>query len=191
MEEYEIRDVARRAETPDLRIYFVLVNPPIYTQGAPASEPFFLNAIITNDALEPANYAVIKIFVDGRVNVLNASGLSITRNTVLAIPSEAESHPITILGLNWGIPGKLPIFQAHFKITDGSLSLKTPDYVPLTQQSYLLGYEIVSPHMPMKQAFTLLTVASDTIKLSDNYFSYNELVSSYHTIQWDRTAGHI
>src|SRR5229473_8062127 len=75
MEEYEIRDVARRAETPDLRIEFELIKPPNYSQGAPASEPFSLNVIITNDALEPANYAIIDLIVDARVNILSYPGL--------------------------------------------------------------------------------------------------------------------
>jgi hypothetical protein len=187
MEEYEIRDVARRAETPDLRIEFELIKPPNYTQGVPASEPFSLNVIITNDALEPANYAVIEIYVDGRINVLSYPDLSITQNIFLAfnLQDEVTRHPITILRQNWGIPGKLPIFQARFNITNTSLMFKTPDYVPMTQQNYLLGFQIQSPRMPKKQAFTLLTVASDLVKLSEQYLSYDELVSSYHTILWD------
>jgi len=69
MEEYEIRDIYRRAETPDLRIAFLLLSSKNYVQGSPTDQPFLLRPYITNDAIEPANYAVIDILVDARLAI--------------------------------------------------------------------------------------------------------------------------
>jgi hypothetical protein len=188
MEEYEVRDIAHRAETPDLRMYFKLDLPPHFEQGTPASDPFSLDAIITNDTLEPANYAVIKIYLDERIQILSSPGLSITQNVSIPIRLEdgMKTHPVNLLSLNWNIPNKLPIFHAQFRITDKPLHLKTPEYVPLTQENYLLGYEILSPHMSIKKAFTYLTVISDSIRLSAQYFNSQEFAEIYRTIQWER-----
>ncbi len=49
MEEYEIRDIYRRGETPDLRIVFTLLSPKNYIQDPPTDQPFLLRPYITNE----------------------------------------------------------------------------------------------------------------------------------------------
>src|SRR5713226_4181679 len=70
MEEYEIRDVSRRGEVPEHRNEFMLQKKEaIMNQEIGLSEPFRLGAGIFNDALEPANYAIISVQIDARLKI--------------------------------------------------------------------------------------------------------------------------
>src|SRR6266571_6981376 len=113
MEEYEIRDLYRRGETPDLRIEFELPKTELKkVAGTTEFEPFPLGAFITNDALEPANYAIITLYIDEQLDVVTAQGLnvSVIRNSSIMIN---DTHlPGTLIRITWAIPGKLPIFHA-------------------------------------------------------------------------------
>lgn len=68
MEDYEIRDIMRRATTPDLQV--VLSFPhgdTLVTQFAAhqeLSQTFFLNCTVINNAATPANYAIVEVMVD-------------------------------------------------------------------------------------------------------------------------------
>jgi hypothetical protein len=101
MEEYEIRDVARRGEVPDLRIVFSLPKTElIFNQGDTFSVPFPLPATITNDALEPANYTVIKLYIDARLAIQNAQEFT-NNNVETSFNVEDKSIPVKMLQLNW------------------------------------------------------------------------------------------
>ena len=45
--------------------------------------------------------------------------------------------------------------------------------------SYLLGYEIGSPRMPLKRTYMLLQVKSGYITSSNEYFDIGELIDKY------------
>ena len=48
--------------------------------------------------------------------------------------------------------------------------------------SYLVGYEIGAPRMPLKQAYTLLHVKSGYATLSDDYLSAEEFAANYYKL---------
>lgn len=68
MEDYEVRDIMRRATTPDLRA--VLSFPQgneLVVQFAPhkeLSQAFFLDCTIINKAPTPAHYAIVEVMID-------------------------------------------------------------------------------------------------------------------------------
>ncbi len=183
MEEYEVRDLYRRGEVPDLRIQFTLPKTEvIMNQEMGMSEPFGLNSGIFNDAVEPAKYAIIRILIDARLKVEQAHDFTVREGASLFLGD--NQHPITLLTVNWGIPGKMPIFQQAYQLSltrNGEPSLlRTPTDGRLGNHvSYLVGYEISSPRMPQKSAYTLLHVKSGYATLSDEYLSVEELIANY------------
>ena len=183
MEEYEIRDVSRRGEVPDLRIEFALLKTAVtMNQETGMSEPFGLNGGIFNEALEPANYAIIRIFIDARLKVEQAHDFTVREGASLFLGD--NQHPVTLLTVNWGIPGKMPIFQQAYQLTltrDGEpFLLRAPTNGWFGKHaSYLVGYEIGSPRMLQKSAYTLLHVKSGYATLSDEYLSVEELIANY------------
>ena len=184
MEEYEIRDLYRRGETPDLRMGFVLLSIKNYVQGPPTDQPFFLRPYITNNAIEPANHAVIDILIDARLSIKDAQGLSIIPNMEFSI-NDNVTHPVNILRSYWSVPPRLPIFQAQFDVTSSPIKLEIVPERRRLKQRYLLGYQIQAPYMPMKSAYTQLTSQLAFVKLSDKYLSGEELVSNYDEIEWE------
>jgi Putative DNA-binding domain len=183
MEEYEIRDVSRRGEVPDLRIEFVLQKTEvIMNQETGISEPFRLGANIFNDALEPANYAIISIHIDARLKIEQAQDFKIQEGAVLNLG--VKHHPVRLLRLNWSIPGKIPIFQHPYPLSlthNGEpFMLRAPtDGRQGKHVSYLLGYEIGAPRMPLKRVYTLLHVKSGYITLSNEFLDMDELIDKY------------
>ncbi len=184
MEEYEIRDVSRRGETPDLRIDFALPKTELIPiPDTTAFNPISLQAVITNDALEPAKYAIIKVFIDVRLDVVSAQGVGvhIGRNSSITIGD--KELPGTMLTVTWGIPGKLPIFHAVYSIFD-SLLLKIPtDGRMANPKYYLIGYEIKSPRMPIKDSYALLEVRSGYIWLAEQHLTEDELLANYSKLE--------
>src|SRR6266700_3923260 len=186
MEEYEIRDVSRRGEVPDLRIEFALPKTAvIMNQETGISEPFGLNAGIFNDALEPANYAIIRIFIDARLKLEQTQDFTVREG--VSLPLGDKEHLVTLLKLNWSIPAKMPIFKQEYRLnltrSGDSFLLRTPTNGWFGKHvSYLVGYEIGSPRMLQKSAYTLLHVRSGYATLSDEYLSVEELIANYEKL---------
>jgi hypothetical protein len=183
MEEYEIRDLYRRGETPDLRIEFTFQKTLLIMKHDPMkSEPFGLGVGIFNDALEPANYAIIRILIDSRLMMENARDFSVRSDVQLRIGEMLR--PVTMLQLNWNIPAKLPIFNHPypFSLTSNGepfMLRTTTDGLLEKPASFILGYEIASPRMPLKSSYKLLHVKSGYATLSDDNVSPEELAANY------------
>lgn len=186
MEEYEIRDLYRRGEVPDLRIAFILPRTELtINQQDMMSQSFGLDTGIYNDSLEPANYAVLRIIIDKRLTIANAQDFSVMSGVQLR--NEEKFHPVNILYLNWNIPVKMPIFQQPYAFsitTNGKpILLRTPtDGRFGNHVTYLLGYEIASPRMPLKSSYRLLRVKSGYATLSDDWLSAEELAANYENL---------
>jgi len=167
MEEYEVRDLYRRRDTPDLRIQFLLQDRNLVAaQQGTGYAPIALRALITNDAVEPAEYAVIKMFVDKALETVSVGTFEKNDDVHLAFPQ--GKFFVTMLSMNWGIPGKMPIFNdANFELTEQPMMLKIPDAEIDADKVYLLGYQIKAPRMVTKQGFTFLTKTRDKVSLLD------------------------
>jgi len=186
MEEYEVRDLYRRGEVPDLRMEFTLPTPKqevIMNEEGNLSERIRLHGTIVNDALEPANYTIMKVFLDSRLVLENAPGFVIKKDVIIRIGD--KQHPVTLATQNWGISGQLPIFHSPFSITTNGepIQFRSPSDGRMGKHtSYLLGYQIDSPRMPTKNAFLLIQIKSGYVTLSDEYMSGDELASNHDKV---------
>ncbi len=111
MEDYEVRDVMRRATTPDLCVDLAFASGDTqridYASQREMSKPFPLIARISNRSAQPAEYAVVEIGVDPQLTMMLAGDY-----TQLG----ARSDPRGIL-LNWFQiilrPPRVPIFREY------------------------------------------------------------------------------
>jgi hypothetical protein len=140
MEEYEVRDASRRGDSPDLRLDVELRVPDDPDSSVELS--FFL----VNEAPEPANHAVIVVFVDVRAKVLSAEGW-MTRGQHPFTISGVETIPAQALQRNWGLPHELPIWQGQrFILNQECLVIS----LPMGSGEYVFGWQLSSPRMPIK-----------------------------------------
>jgi hypothetical protein len=138
MEDYEIRDIYRRASTPDLYIDFRFDTG--ITMNIPASRQIILNALIGNRSREPALYAAITVYVDALLTITYGEGLSQGRTI-----ETNDRRKLHIFAKNWGVPSQLPIFsEVQFRITDQPIVL-TMDEIALRYSDFYLGYDIRAP----------------------------------------------
>jgi hypothetical protein len=111
MEDYEIRDIYRRASTPDLWIDFNFdtgkTTEVKFRPSAVASDPIMLHANIGNRSREPALYAVIQIYLDQNFTInTTAAGFSMGR----AVTTN-DRRPLNRFLKSWSIQNDLPIFS--------------------------------------------------------------------------------
>jgi len=134
MEDYEIRDILRRASTPDLFIYFEGGSVEADELGAYTK----LSVSIGNRSPEPAYYRVVRIFVPRGLYLGGPSGFD-SRND-LFLQFEGALVPVTILRQNFAIPGQLPVFKEQ-DFALGELKIA----IPALDEEFLLGYEVRCP----------------------------------------------
>jgi hypothetical protein len=152
MEEYEIWDVARRNEAPDLNLTFNLWKPgPVlvphgeYTDFEPGLK-LAMYLPITNASEEPALYIDIRILLDPRLNVPNAAGLSGVGTQLIG------TVPMKVLYTPWAVPSKMPIWNgSDFGI--GPMTLTLPS---MAIETYLLAWQLRSPKMKLKEGIAHL-----------------------------------
>lgn len=145
MEEYEVRDVSRRSESPDLKLtYKVTVAEASSIQLIP---------IITNESATPAEYVVINIYIDSKLCLSNLpSDLNRIEGNGLNISVNEELYHCTHLHINHGIPGKLPIFQGtSFRLLNAPLAIEIPN-----TGRYIIYWQLMSPKMPSKSGGAFL-----------------------------------
>jgi hypothetical protein len=158
MEEYESRDTANRSAVPDLDIEFSFVpdgaKASLTGDGAYYSE-IELIAVISNSAQAVAEYAVIHLFLDSRIELAAPSSdvrLDSETETLSLDGADLTLRKLTIL---WDRSKGLPIFygiSAHLPSTPLRLSIpKGPDAFPLR-------YTIGSPGMPIKDKWVFLKI---------------------------------
>jgi hypothetical protein len=151
MEEYEIRDVSRRAEAPDLSLSFDIVEWSAEEgneQTSVASAQ--LEPIIRNESATPAEYVVINIFIDSRLDVRSWSGLKPSGAAEMTV--SGRGFPCSIMQMNHAIPGKIPIFQGvHFRLLNAPIAVGIPG-----EDEYGIGWALLSPRMRPKSGASLL-----------------------------------
>lgn len=145
MEEYEVRDVARRSETPDLKLDFQYRAIP----GTPFAE-LWVSAL--NEAPEPANHAVLRIYIDARIDILDLGGFGAPIDHQLT--QEHGELPVRILSMNWSVPMKMPLWEGErFRLSDIPVRLGLPH----GNGKWIIGWSANAPRMRIKQQyFTVL-----------------------------------
>jgi len=147
MEEYEIRDVARRSEAPDLRLTFNVVEHERNGETLRIQ----LNPFITNESPSPAEYTVAILFLDARLVILHGgAGLRPAPETVLSVGGRL--FPVHRRNRNLNVPATLPIFQGlDFAILDTPLIVSIPQ-----PERYVLGWQLNSPRMTSRLGASFL-----------------------------------
>jgi hypothetical protein len=166
MEDYEVKDVLRRATSPDLYFIMSLNSGNETSINLDTSKDFELNIIVENESIEPANHAVMSIFIDSRLKVI-ASGRfnEIGKKTS---NEEGMSIPIRVLTFNWNVPSMMPIFKEYcFKVTDQPLKLELPKLDSVDEDvKYVIGWKICAPGMKNLSLGTLtLTLSNEKLSL--------------------------
>jgi hypothetical protein len=163
MEEYEIRDVSRRAETPDLRIYFELRDSLPVTgetvDGLPITLKARLVPVIANDAATPAEHAIIHIFVDDRLQIRPPFSELRSHGTI-DVQASGRQYRCKSCQLNWSVP-QMPVFEGvNLELLRIPFSIGIPG-----AGQYLLAWEIHSPRMQTKLGHHFLNADPTTAEV--------------------------
>jgi hypothetical protein len=159
MEEYEVRDVARRMESPDLD-----VGLEVRTNDDPSS--LVLIPWVTNTSPEPAFYATFRLYFASYISTtgepLRWKPISdwSPEGFVILFWEESELRKFDTYHLFWGTPERKPLLEgermkaANFEFTVPMVTSHARD-----RMRCVIGCEIRSPKMPTKiYALTLDTV---------------------------------
>jgi hypothetical protein len=167
MEEYEVRDVSNRSESPNLDISLTLSNGDpveIEFEGEKAlSEPIKIIGNVKNESPTPAMYYIFKIFIDSRLKVFRTGGIIKTKPQItLAIGDETFS--ISQYYYNSAVPARMPIWESLvYRIPDDPIEIMVPRIQGI--EDYLIYWEIHSPKMLPKTGAYILKVNGETASL--------------------------
>jgi hypothetical protein len=164
MEEYEVRDVARRSEAPDLWLEFDLWPDPNGTpinfpDQAAFSGPVPVVVQMVNRSGAIAHYALIALAIDKRLRPANTIGRLWPEDYQLVIgDATVQCARFT---LNWSPPNMMPIWQG--------LSLRlgdTPPSVMFPREAgvYYIGWQVRAPAMATHAG--IVTLVSNGYKVT-------------------------
>lgn len=158
MEDYEIRDLLRRATTPDLWIQFSFPSGPktqvSFRPGQPKSEPIILRPVIGNRSREPALYAVITIYVDTRIDCSPPPRFqSVGEDTAI------KRVPLSAFRMKWGVPANLPIFSESPFQLDERPFVMTLDERYFDDSEFYIGYDIRAPGFSDQRLYRVVSDA--------------------------------
>jgi hypothetical protein len=109
MEDYEIRDILRRATTPELHVELAFASGSKATvefpEGSELSTPIFVIATVTNRSPQPAFHAVLSVGIDTHLPLRSPNDFYQTGTTA------DDGEPKYWLGHRMTSPPLLPIFK--------------------------------------------------------------------------------
>lgn len=101
MEEYEVRDVARRAEVPDLKLRIV----------CPQSQPNrYLRAYIRNESPEPVYHANVRLYLPGSWTVLGSTWEHEEFDELLISGKQTQFKAVRY---SWGVAENPPLLEGE------------------------------------------------------------------------------
>lgn len=162
MEEYEIRDVGQRNESPLLRLTTDNLDIPAeinfdsYDQEGEYTS-FDLGFALDNESVEPAHYAVIRVFVDQRLRFLNHQIKN--RKTIFAKNDEEkiDTHMFEYV-YGASVTNITPVFYGlRFPFFDGRVIIRKK----YGTQDYFVGWEIFAPKMSRQTNTYILKIYQD------------------------------
>ncbi len=168
MEEYELRDVANRFQTPNLEISYTISSNEIVFENSNDvfSLPINFNPVVVNKSPEPAHYAIIYLYIDKNLNVIDQRHENY-EETVATVENIIKT-PILERHVNWGVNTKLPIFHVPYNVLDKPIMFKLKNNPRWREEKYLVGYKIESPRMATKIHFDYLVVKNGFLVVSDS-----------------------
>ncbi len=161
MEEYEVRDVAGRADAPDLLLKLYLDSETVsleFEEDKDISKPISLNASVINESATPAMYYVVRLYIDKRLTVVSKSNFVVGSEKTLQVGNAI--FDVNSYSQNYGIPGKMPIWQGvAFRIFDPNFQIAIPKFND--NVDYVLGWSVDSPGMQQKVRADVLAIRED------------------------------
>lgn len=116
--------------------------------------------MISNEAPEPANHVVVRLYIDARATILLSTDWDQLYHQLQT--SGNTEIPVTQLHMNWSVPMKLPIWEGErFRVNDQKLVIGLPAGVG----EYVFGWRLSSPRMPPKQRFYSIVSNGSTITI--------------------------
>jgi hypothetical protein len=167
MEEYEVRDVARRTSSPDLQCEFSILQASLnYESGSDRSEPFELGTRIWNDASTPAANVVINLWIDERVELVPSDSWDeLSAAASSQVEYQGRTFRLTGFQFNWSPPDKMPIWDGvRFRITDEPLTIRLP---PI-RDAFILGWQLRAPYMTTRSGFAVLSWDGSSLELKSS-----------------------
>jgi Putative DNA-binding domain len=144
MEEYEIRDVSRRLDRPDLNISYqsAPAGTEVVGDGKAHTQLFDLSPVVVNHSATQAEYGVFNFFIDQRISP-SAVSSSARASGETSLQVAQISYLCSLWTVNHGIPGNLPIFKGPtFKLLERPFRVRVPH-----PGRYALGSQIYAPGM--------------------------------------------
>lgn len=160
MEEYEIRDVSRRSETPKLAIISRILDQKIPLKCYSSHHRFSvidLSLNLVNQSFEPASYAYVLIYMDKEITFADPN-----------IESQIEQDFVRKHMYIYGNLNQIPLILdigCELKFSQ----IKVP--YPPRQELYTLLWEIRSPRMEVQKGAFLLDFFQDK---DEYYYSLTE-----------------
>ena len=161
MEDYEIRDIMRRASSPLLECQFYWVFNSQYVTHLPIDPKYTslqLVVEITNHAPTPAEYAVAKLFFDYRLELKTPSSAPLLEVNEVKLMGDA----VQVVQVHWAIPGKMPLLQdLPNLLVNTPIEIVTPPRPISGRHQYYWEWEIHSPGMTTTRGYGDFTVAKE------------------------------
>lgn len=166
MEEYEIRDVAQRNEVPELRlaISFYTGTTPSVTLVSPdgcsatfldGTRRMVLQTLLFNDAPKPADYTIIRLFIDERLNPRDSPG-EYRLGTTQWVVNGQQTRGV-VLQHNWS---QRPVWSGL------AVRLGVRQFTaPAQDNTYFIGWRLDAPSMTIKKGGYLVRVHGDNALL--------------------------
>ncbi|WP_165822490.1 helix-turn-helix domain-containing protein [Paenibacillus montanisoli] len=162
MEDYEIRDVMRRNESPDLHVEFDITshNKLNYQlenstmKYSPKSNPIKFELSVRNHSSAPAEYALFYVFIDARIEATFPSPFKLVGNRVL------NSQLTYCYVYTWSITSKLTPIWEDIKFYVECFWLEFPNVLG----DYILGWEVKAPGMTYKSDSLFIRSDCEEIK---------------------------
>ncbi|WP_158620233.1 MULTISPECIES: helix-turn-helix domain-containing protein [Corallococcus] len=147
MEEYEIRDVSRRQEVPDLRVTFHL---SLSGHSTPNRDIHPWHIILENKSSVPCHEAVIDLLFDGNFRLHDRGPLHVAHHEL--ITSEKGTIQGAACRLFWSSKGGLPAFDAcPVEVAERPIVIS---HKQLLDGRYLVKWKVSAPRTSPKDAWT-------------------------------------
>lgn len=165
MEEYEVRDVANRSNSPDLDIRFAFRPGNTEAQLHAGADGYFqelqLAAVVTNSSQTVAEHAVFHLYVDNRIHLGDLPGDIRRHDESSILKMDDEDLLLTKLTTLWDSKKGIPIFAGiEADISAPPLSISLPRDVELLALRYTIG----APGMNTKDHYVFISVKDSVAK---------------------------
>jgi hypothetical protein len=166
MEDYEVRDVSRRQEGPDLETSISLES----AVGPAGLEPYWLtvliNVTIENNSPTPANHALFCLMIDAQLSVVTGGGFAETSEPVFTDPGFDARAFRNFMATHGNEPQAMPLWWKGPKLKFLPIELRVPRNV--TAQYRLISL-LTAPAMVNKIWTYDLSMHAGVVTLKTTY----------------------